>query len=471
MTIPMWVLFVQGFATGFLTTWLGLVLVNIHPSIRKLAAVGLCYGVLAVLIRNLPLLFGLHFYLLTILLIFLVQLIWNLPFIEALVTVILGNLIMALGEALFLSAILNLLHINIATLMSNQTYLLLAPLPQIVIMILLTCFLSRQKIFIFNFNKSVPSLDYTKVPRGGNKLIFMLTVVVLILFVLQVFCIEAVYNIYPSRIFRGISVEGLGTIMSGALIITTLIMFYFIVQLIKLFNQENKFAVQQTYLETVDEMVVAIRAQQHDQISHMQTLYGYLQLEYFNEARLYLEEMIGQVNLSHQFVNIEDVGLSALTYTKSAFAAAHGITFNVSVNTDLKQLTVPPYELNRIINNLINNSFDYVSDLELDRRQVWFRVDRKGSGYVFEVANYGHIDDHMAGKIFSKGFTSKAGDHAGLGLSIVEALVKHHGGRLIFTNKSDKVIFTIYLPAKEVKYDTARPDISSLASQKFFKYH
>jgi two-component system sensor histidine kinase AgrC len=471
LNIPLWILFLQGFATGFFTTWLGLVLVNIHPPIYKLAAVGLCYATSAMIIRSLPLPFGLHFCLLTILLVLFIQWIWRLTFIRALIPAVLGNLIMALAEALILSAILQIFNLEMFTILTNKMYSLLAPFPQILTMFLLAYFLSRRGIFLFNFDSFSPQGNPT-INIQRNRLILNRVTVALILLVLQVFCIEAVYNFYPIQIFKGVSVEVLGIVMSVTLMVTTLILLYLFGQLVKLINRENEFLVQQTYLETVDEMVTAIRAQQHDQVSHLQTLYGYLQLKYFNEATQYLGEMIGEINLLQRFAGIEDVGLSALTYTKSAIASAQGIRFDISVNTDLKQLTVPPYELNQIISNLINNSFDHMQNLDKDRRHVYFTVDRKDNWYVFEVANHGHIDDHLAQNIFRQGVTSKTGAHAGLGLSIVERLVKNYGGKIIFTNEPDKVIFTVYLPIRgENQNESARPKISSPVSQEFAGDH
>ncbi|MFY9120808.1 MAG: ATP-binding protein [Syntrophomonadaceae bacterium] len=262
--------------------------------------------------------------------------------------------------------------------------------------------------------------------------------------------------------------ENLGILMSLALIFMTLIMLYFIRRLINLINQENKFLVQHTYLETIDEMITAIRAQQHDQISHLQTLYGYLQLEYYAEARSYLEEMIGDIKMSHRFAYIKDPGLSALAYTKTGVATARGISFNVSVSTDLTQLKVPPYELNRILGNLIDNSFDYVNDLDKDMKQVWLKIDRQDDYYVLEVSNCGNIDGNLVENIFTPGFTSKKGTHAGLGLSIVKKLVQQHRGTIRVKNEDNRVIFTVYFPIQgEDHHESLRKEIGSSTDQKF----
>jgi len=462
--IPLWILFIHGFATGFLTTWVGLLLININPPMRKLIVVGVCYAGLAVIIRSVPLPFGLHFCLLTTLLIFIIQWIMGLTFIKALIPAVLGNLIMALAESLVLSAILKVLELDITMLLTNTMYLLMTPMPQIIIMLLIALFLSRQGIFLFNFDSfSPPGNPQLYIQR--NKLIVILIAIALIFLILQVFCIQAVYNYYPAQL-KSVAVEVFGIVMSVTLIVTTLIILYLIGQLVKLINLESEFIIQQTYLETVDEMIIAIRSQQHDQISHLQTLYGYLQLGYLEDARQYLEEVIGEIALSQRFANIRDPGLSALAYIKTAQAIAEGINFEISVNTDLDQLMISPYELNRILGNLIGNSFDHVSNLGEDMKKVWLRISREDNYYLFEVANYGHIDDDLATKIFDKGVTSKTGNHAGLGLSIVRGLVNQYGGKIIFSNEHDKVIFSVYLPVKEDKHETILPKISSPASPK-----
>lgn len=464
MGIPLWILFIHGFATGFLTTWVGLLLININPPMRKLIVVGVCYAGLAVIIRSVPLPFGLHFCLLTTLLIFIIQWIMGLTFIKALIPAVLGNLIMALAESLVLSAILKVLELDITMLLTNTMYLLMTPIPQIIIMLLIAIFLSRQGIFLFNFDSfSPPGNPQLYIQR--NKLIVILIAIALIFLILQVFCIQAVYNYYPAQL-KSVAVEVFGIVMSVTLIVTTLIILYLIGQLVKLINLESEFIIQQTYLETVDEMIIAIRSQQHDQISHLQTLYGYLQLGYLEDARRYLEEMIGEIALSQRFANIQDPGLSALAYIKTAQAIAEGINFEISVSTDLNQLMISPYELNRILGNLIGNSFDHVSNLGEDMKKVWLRISREDNYYLFEVANYGHIDDDLATKIFDKGVTSKTGNHAGLGLSIVRGLVNQYGGKIIFSNEHDKVIFSVYLPVKEDKHETILPKISSPASPK-----
>ena len=197
MAIPLWILFIQGFATGLLTTWLGLVLVNIHPHIRKLAIVGLCYALLAMVIRSLPLHFIFHFGILTFLLIFIVQLMWDLTLLRALIAIVLGNLIMALGEVFFTCVIFkNLQYRYLYHVVTNNLYLLLVPLPQIIIVVLLIWFYIREENIYLILNKQTQIQWQIR----KDKVVVVLVALMFTLIVILVVCIIANYICFPTAI-------------------------------------------------------------------------------------------------------------------------------------------------------------------------------------------------------------------------------------------------------------------------------
>lgn len=57
------------------------------------------------------------------------------------------------------------------------------------------------------------------------------------------------------------------------------------------------------------------------------------------------------------------------------------------------------------------------------------------------------INPNIREKIFEPFFTTKPpGEGSGLGLDIVNKIVKRHGGRIDLTSKPGETIFSIYLP-------------------------
>ena len=69
---------------------------------------------------------------------------------------------------------------------------------------------------------------------------------------------------------------------------------------------------------------------------------------------------------------------SALLYIKQGKAAAESIEFRLNI-LETYRYQRPPFELNRILGNIINNAFDHVQTLDVDQRWFrWISTRRKG---------------------------------------------------------------------------------------------
>lgn len=83
----------------------------------------------------------------------------------------------------------------------------------------------------------------------------------------------------------------------------------------------------------------------------------------------------------------------------------------------------------------------FVGDLEI-------AVKDKGEDILVSLKDSGPgIPKEIQSKIFEPFFTTKApGEGSGLGLDIVNKIVKRHGGRIELTSVPGETIFYIYLP-------------------------
>ncbi|MFD2572876.1 sensor histidine kinase [Spirosoma soli] len=120
------------------------------------------------------------------------------------------------------------------------------------------------------------------------------------------------------------------------------------------------------------------------------------------------------------------------------------ITVRTELPDDLPAVCGWAGELNQVWTNLIDNAIDALPDggqlditSQLDRNFVLTKVIDNGFG----------IPDDVQDKIFEPFFTTKEiGKGTGLGLDIVQGIIKHHNGSIKVNSKPGRTEFSICLP-------------------------
>ena len=439
------ILIITGFVTGFLSPWIGLLLVNIKPNASRLLVIASFYSVLNLIIRSFSIPYGSsHLVIMTIFLYILIMINWRLSLLKASIPTIVGILVLMLSESLCLSIVIKVLELSLPDLLQGWLFLW-SFLPQLVLVLIVIGVINRFNLHIFDFTDISP-YNFDNFDKTRSDLVTVLISIMLLLLIFQFMLNMSLIYVSPYKFFKGISLETAGVLSSILMIAVFVIMVLIINKLLTLSRKENEYLLQLSYLSTLDELYTAVRAEGHDRINHLQTLYGFVQLENMDETRKYLEELMGDTIISQKHAVSGNPGLSALFYIKSGIATSQGIQFNLEIQSDVAQIAVPAYELTRILGNLINNAFDAVTDLEKEDRWVNVGVYEQGGDYVFRVANRGHIDPQTAKNIFSRGYTTKQGSHSGMGLYIIKLLVERYQGKIVLETAPDAVEFTVVLP-------------------------
>jgi len=458
-TVPYGIILLHSFIAGFVMSWLGLLLINIRPKMSKLTLAAICYAVYVLLIRNLHISLPMTFAIQIILLIMIIMFVWNLSPLKSLIAAIFGTLVLASGEAVSLPVIMQITGFTIEEIMNNRIVMLLIPLPQVTGTLTLIFLCLKFNMHLFDFQEvEKEHFETVKIRR-------IQTIIGVILTLLCVITIQLIFNMsvidQNFTMFKSIPLTTLGIISSSMLFVGLITMAFLIKQLIDLTKKENQYHKQSEYMETVDELYTAIRSERHDIINHLQTIYGFSQLGYLHEVRNYLSELLGGDVLSSELIITGTPGLTALFYIKSGMARTNGIRFTVKVDEDIKGLRITPYELNTILGNLINNAFDAVMQLDSSQKVVNVYVGNDGSNYVLKVANYGSINESAKKKIFEKGYSTKKDGHSGLGLYIINSLIKKYGGRMELENEDYMVEFSVFFPI-----NIAKGELHEFAGQK-----
>ena len=140
---------------------------------------------------------------------------------------------------------------------------------------------------------------------------------------------------------------------------------------------------------------------------------------------------------------------------------ANGVVLLTELEPDLERLRVDPRRLERVITTLAKNAFDAMptggtltvktENVTLDDEDCSLLPDARPGAFIrLAVVDTGAgMDQNVLQHIFEPFFTTKdVGEGFGLGLSMVYAIVKQHGGWITVSSRVGLgSTFAVYLPA------------------------
>ncbi len=193
-------------------------------------------------------------------------------------------------------------------------------------------------------------------------------------------------------------------------------------------------------LESVKNFSEALRSQQHEFANRIHTLNGLLELEKYHEAMEYLGEIASvQSNLAEDLnIKLGNTLIAALLIAKVTIARERGVKMSVEVTTPIDDLHIDQNALVTVIGNLVDNAIDAASGTPRAEVVVHF---------VQVSAQFKSITVHDSGPglpernpyvVFEDGFSTKpsrGAGHRGLGLAIVQRLIRQSAGTITVSNE------------------------------------
>ena len=189
-----------------------------------------------------------------------------------------------------------------------------------------------------------------------------------------------------------------------------------------------------------------LRSQRHDYLNHLQVVYGLIELEEYEELSQYLAPIYKDIMKTGKALKTSIPAVNALLKAKMAEAESRNIDFYTEVRSDLKNLSIEPWELCKVLSNLMDNAMTALESNEVERKlQVEIAEDKKG--YAITVANNGPaIPKELQESIFREGFTTKKEKGHGMGLHIVMTVLKQNGGSLTLRSDEEETSFLVRFP-------------------------
>ena len=199
--------------------------------------------------------------------------------------------------------------------------------------------------------------------------------------------------------------------------------------------------------ETVDQMNdlnIALLAQRHDFLNHLQVVYSLIEMHEYEEANRYIDQVYGNIQSVSQALKTACAPVNALLRAKMAEAKQRGIEVELTVHAVWDSLPVASWEMCRVLSNLIDNAMDALADTKNAALQISLGEDVRSIS--FEVKNNGPmIPEKLCASIFEAGFSGK-GEGRGMGLYIARETMRSVKGDLTVESTPEFTAFRGYLP-------------------------
>jgi two-component system, CitB family, sensor kinase len=195
-----------------------------------------------------------------------------------------------------------------------------------------------------------------------------------------------------------------------------------------------------------------IRAQNHEYLNKLNTIYGLITLEQYDEAR---ELISGEVKERQDIVvfltsSVKDPFIAACLLGKVNRAKELKVELEIDKESNLE--SIPPSLDTKlfvsILGNIIDNAIEASLKANSNRAYVKVSFTDIGTDIIFDIEDNGKgIPKEWEDMIFIEGFTTKEEEDHGLGLAIVKNAIKKLDGEIfISTSDSDGAQFTIVIP-------------------------
>lgn len=189
-------------------------------------------------------------------------------------------------------------------------------------------------------------------------------------------------------------------------------------------------------LQRIKQYANAQRAQTHEFSNKLYTILGLLQLGETHQAIDFIKKEQNIQKEVSQFLteHVADPVVQGLLQGKINQVNELGITITIHPESQLSQSYDGLKQEAFItgLGNMLENAIEAVKDNQTKDRKIAVFFTDIGDDIVVEVEDAGPgIDEEEAGLIFEQGYSTKEGDHRGVGLASTRQIVRKTGGEMM----------------------------------------
>ncbi|MGD8190305.1 sensor histidine kinase [Brevibacillus ginsengisoli] len=329
-----------------------------------------------------------------------------------------------------------MLHIHIDEIMANPLYLYFAMWS---IFLILSGVIGILRHFHFNLMNWIPNTRL-------NTYLALLIVSISLEFLLMMTIATRYYLVATNNLtmFTIRNIPVLPPIMLLLFLVIIVLFVRYLLLKVTYVETETKLP----YLKSIDDLVHAIHSVQNDESRHYKNILTLLEngkqtetVEYINQ--LFKKSGNQHHNYSHlSFKEVKDPSVVSLLQSKLAYCLSNQVSFTYEIKSQHQFQHMKTIDIVKLLGNLLDNAIR--ATMECDEpskiRLVWTETDQEES---LCIENSGPtIPQEALQKLFDLGYTTKK-TTGGVGLSVVNSIVKQYKGKISVYSKDSWTNFQI----------------------------
>jgi len=202
-------------------------------------------------------------------------------------------------------------------------------------------------------------------------------------------------------------------------------------------------------LEDLNKLNNTMRAQRHDFMNHLQVVHSLIELGEYAEANAYIDKVYDQIEKVSSSLKTAIPAVNAILEAKRQAADNRGIDVSIDISTTLSEVSIPDWELCKILGNIIDNSITALGEFDSEGSPfLIIELFEDIHSYRFRISNNGPIiAQELWDKIFETGFTTRMRDgEGGMGLSICKNIINKAGGKIWVISDEFETVFEGFIP-------------------------
>ncbi len=187
----------------------------------------------------------------------------------------------------------------------------------------------------------------------------------------------------------------------------------------------------------LEKLLEVIQVQRHDFLNHLQVISGFLQLNRFEQAQVYIKEISREMAVSSKTSRIENPEVTAALLTGLNEASKYQIMIDVEVDSSLADCAVPGSVLGVALENCFSSFFEVLSSPDIKDK-------------IIEVL-FTQSDNKYTCRLFSQ--FPQISDQASFEQSLAQTgeLLAQYGGQAKVAIKDGGAEIFFILPRQETK--------------------